>query len=257
MKHNEGTLGDRPSLEWEFLLNRLQFCASVWASFTRRLRPHLLWLHEKRCSVNSSDKRWHKSFTYFEHGTHGTVEFQSSDSWIFTSVLVGSSPRSNLLGWFYNRTGTSVDDGTQIKQLAWPITERQIEHRKSCLVLLCLVPVLLLNQPIYFRDGPYDTAAKYGTEFIRYGTLHFRDRRGAASLRHRNCAAYNRSNVCEQTLYPVWFSWQRVNILTLNKVRLIMINLLNVVNELRVISPAASFHVCENTATKQNLQPNK
>ena len=36
-----------------------------------------------------------------------------------------------------------------------------------------------------------------------------------------------------------------------------MINLLNVVNELRVISPAASFHVCENTATKQNLQPNK
>ena len=83
------------------------------------------------------------------------------------------------------------------------MAERQIEHRKSCLVLLCLVPVLLLNQPIYFRDGPYDTAPKYGTESIRYGTLHFRDRRGAASLRHRNRAATTRSNVCEQTLYPV------------------------------------------------------
>ena len=59
---------------------------------------------------------------------------------------------------------------------------------------------------------------------------------------------YNRSNVCEQKLYPVWFSWRRVNILTLKKVRLILINLLNV---------AASFHVCENTVTKQNLQPNK
>ena len=30
---------------------------------------------------------------------------------------------------------------------------------------------------------------KYGTESIRYGTLHFRDRRGAASIRHRNRAA--------------------------------------------------------------------
>ena len=32
-------------------------------------------------------------------------------SWIFTPVSVGSSPRSYLLGWFSNGTGTSFDDG--------------------------------------------------------------------------------------------------------------------------------------------------
>ena len=39
----------------------------------------------------------------------------------------------------------------QIEQLAWPVAERQIGHRKSCLVLSARstdVPVLLLNQPL-------------------------------------------------------------------------------------------------------------
>ena len=35
----------------------------------------------------------------------------------------------------------------QIKQLAWPMAQRQIEHRKSCLVLSARFAVLLLNQP--------------------------------------------------------------------------------------------------------------
>ena len=43
---------------------------------------------------------------------------------------------------------------------------------------------------------------------IRYVTLHFRDRRGAASLRHGNRAATT-VLVCEQKPYSVWFSWRR------------------------------------------------
>jgi len=43
---------------------------------------------------------------------------------------------------------------------------------------------------IYFRDGPIGvrTALKNGTIPIRYETRHFLDRRGAASLCHRNHA---------------------------------------------------------------------
>ena len=43
---------------------------------------------------------------------------------------------------------------------------------------------------------------------IRYLTLLFRDRRGAASLRHRNRATT--VLVCEQKRHPVWFSWRPV-----------------------------------------------
>ena len=42
------------------------------------------------------------------------------------------------------------------------------------------------------------TAPKYGTKPIRYVILHFRDRRGATSLRRRNRAAIT-VLVCEQT----------------------------------------------------------
>ena len=37
-------------------------------------------------------------------------------------------------GWFSKRRGTSVDDGAR-KSNKWPMEERQIGHRKSCLVL--------------------------------------------------------------------------------------------------------------------------
>ena len=43
---------------------------------------------------------------------------------------------------------------------------------------------------------------------IRYVTLHFRDRRGAAPLRYRNRAKIT-VLTCEQKLYPVWFLCQR------------------------------------------------
>ena len=41
---------------------------------------------------------------------------------------------------------------------------------------------------------------------IRYLTLHFRDRCGAASPRHRNRATTT-VLMCEQKPHPVWFSW--------------------------------------------------
>ena len=43
------------------------------------------------------------------------------------------------IGSFSNRTGTSADDGAQIKQ---PTAERQVGHRKSCLVLSVRFPVV-------------------------------------------------------------------------------------------------------------------
>ena len=47
------------------------------------------------------------------------------------------------LGSFSNRTGTSVNDGACIiKQLAWPMAERQIGYRKSSLVLSVRFPVV-------------------------------------------------------------------------------------------------------------------
>ena len=52
------------------------------------------------------------------------------------------------------------------------------------------------------------TTPKYGTKPIRYVTLYFRDRLGAASLCHRNCASTS-VPVCEQKPYAVWFSWRR------------------------------------------------
>ena len=50
------------------------------------------------------------------------------------------------------------------------------------------------------------TAPKCDKKPFRYVTLHFRDRRGAASLRHRSLTATT-VLVCEQEPYPVWFSW--------------------------------------------------
>jgi len=38
-------------------------------------------------------------------------------------------------------------------------------------------------------------------------TLHFRDQRGTASIRHRNRAATT-VLMCEQKPHPVWFSWR-------------------------------------------------
>ena len=45
---------------------------------------------------------WPRGFGTFNPSPH---------SWILTSVSVGSSPPSYLLGWFSNRTETSFDDG--------------------------------------------------------------------------------------------------------------------------------------------------
>ena len=52
------------------------------------------------------------------------------------------------------------------------------------------------------------TTPKYGKKPIRYVTLYFRDRLGAASLWHRNCSTTS-VPVCEQKSYTVWFSWRR------------------------------------------------
>ena len=48
------------------------------------------------------------------------------------------------------------------------------------------------------------TAPKYGTKPLRYYvTRHFRDRRGTASIRHRNRAEIITALLCEQKPYPV------------------------------------------------------
>ena len=52
------------------------------------------------------------------------------------------------------------------------------------------------------------TAPKCDTKPIRYMTLHFPDRLGTTSLRHRSLTV-NTVLVCEQKPYLVWFSWRR------------------------------------------------
>ena len=48
-----------------------------------------------------------------------------------------------VLGWFSNRNrNVSWRRRAQIKQLAWPMAERQIGHRKSCLFLSTHFPVI-------------------------------------------------------------------------------------------------------------------
>ena len=44
--------------------------------------------------------------------------------------------------------------------------------------------------------APVHTVPKYGTKPIRYVTLHFRDRHGAASLRERNRAEITSLRLC-------------------------------------------------------------
>ena len=89
-------------------------------------RQKLVHTHRTSCRHD-----WPRGFGALNSSLH---------SWIFTSVLVGSNPRSHL------STSATV----------WI--------------------------PVY-------TAPKSDTEPIRYVTLHFRDRCGAASLRHKNWPA--------------------------------------------------------------------
>ena len=51
-------------------------------------------------------------------------------------------------------------------------------------------------------------ATQYDMNILRYVTLHFRDRRGAASLRYRNRAEII-VLMCEPKLYLVWLSCRR------------------------------------------------
>ena len=69
------------------------------------------------------------------------------------------------------------------------------------------------SPPFYLFTSSTDrvgvhTPPKYGIKPIQYVTLHFRDRRGAASLRHKNRAATT-VLVGKQKPCPVWFSWRR------------------------------------------------
>ena len=52
------------------------------------------------------------------------------------------------------------------------------------------------------RNGCFRMLAKRGTELIQYVKLLFRDRRGATSLRYRNCVEIT-VLMCKQSPYPV------------------------------------------------------
>ena len=133
----------------------------------------------------------------------GTLN-SSSQFWILTSFSVGSRFHSYLLGWFSNRTGTSFDDGKARGKDETRLAVPNLPHSHWSTQLFDLrapsstdVPVLLLNQPIYFSDGT-DSCSHYmytknGTKPIRYVTLRLRDRRGAA----RRGSAQLRSVVTE------------------------------------------------------------
>ena len=111
------------------------------------LRPHqyTLFVPAVGGKIRTSRRRgWPRGY--------GTLN-SSSHSYIFTSVSVGSRPRSNLSTSAMGRVG-------------------------------------VYNVP------------NNSTKSVRYVTLHFRDRRCAVSLRHRNHAATT-VLVCKQKPYPV------------------------------------------------------
>ena len=153
--------------------------------------------------MNSSDKRWHKSFTYLEHRTRCTEEFQS---WILNIYLRfrGFQSSLQLIRLILQQNGNvSWRWRAQIKQLAWPMAERQIEHRKSCLVLSARFPV------VNWRSRPVAKSACllprralwHGTKVwhrinpIWNASLSRSTRRSfAPSPKSRR---YNHSNVCE------------------------------------------------------------
>ena len=73
-------------------------------------------------------------------------------------------------------------------------------------IYFCLIQIPVLA-PTYSRI-PVHTAPKCGTEAFRYVTLHYRDWRGADSLRQRNRAEIT-ILMCEQKPFSVWFSYRR------------------------------------------------
>ena len=81
---------------------------------------------------------------YFNRYALNYNTFFFSGPWEKKSILF-SKKESRTLGWFSKRTGTSVDNGVR-KSNNWldqwqRMAERQIRHRKSCLVLSARFPV--------------------------------------------------------------------------------------------------------------------
>ena len=86
------------------------------------------------------------------------------------------------IGWFSNRTGTSVDDGAR-KSNNWLdqcMTERQIGHRKSCLVLSAHFPVVKwrsrsVAKSSYCQRGNRAKKQNYNTAQCRQKLSNFRN----------------------------------------------------------------------------------
>ena len=99
--------------------------------------------------------------------------------------------------WFFSKTSWKTSISFP-KCLVWPRSGRPVlTYGKRRQVMFTL-----------HRDGFLWRHAKLSVIVwtpIPYVTLLFRDRRGAASLRHRNRATT--VLVCEQKSYPVWVSW--------------------------------------------------
>ena len=104
--------------------------------------------------IHRRDGFWHKFRETTEHfifkmtGPAGQVwRLESALRFIFTTWQ--NRKKKTLI---QQQSGNfSWRPRAQIEQLAWPVAERQIGHRKSCLVLSARstdVPVLLLNQPL-------------------------------------------------------------------------------------------------------------
>ena len=72
-------------------------------------------------------------------------KYLTTGLWEKKSILFSKKESRKTLGGFSNRTGTSVDNGVR-KSNNWldqwqRMAERQIRHRKSCLVLSARFPV--------------------------------------------------------------------------------------------------------------------
>ena len=120
----------------------------------------------------------------------------SPHSWIFNSVSVDSSPLSYLF------TSATVPIPVPTAPEIWhlQVFKSQFPHPWISRTVISVTKrscAAAFSSSFYFYyftpatvPIPVHTAPKCGTEHIRYVTLHYRERRGAASLRYSNHRSY-------------------------------------------------------------------
>ena len=150
-----------------------------------------------------------------------SISALSWDAFFFSSTL---SCISRLLGYVHTILLDSLSwRHVKLSSIVWtPIRYVNLQFRDRRVAALLRHRAGTATTVLVFEQKPYLVWFSWRHEKvfsivwtpIRCAALHFRDRRGVASLRHRNRATTT-VLVCEQKpcASTVWFSWRRKNYL--------------------------------------------